>query len=66
MALHFLGGKPWACYRDFDCNILLHSRSQFADETFMQVCQAYDAIHPCIHNHNDVMVANRNGGKCMM
>ncbi|CAI5489812.1 unnamed protein product [Closterium sp. Naga37s-1] len=29
--VHYLGAKPWYCYRDFDCNLLSTER-QFADD----------------------------------
>ncbi|GJP58629.1 hypothetical protein CLOP_g1003 [Closterium sp. NIES-67] len=29
--VHYLGAKPWYCYRDFDCNLLSKER-QFADD----------------------------------
>ncbi|CAI7876134.1 unnamed protein product [Closterium sp. NIES-54] len=28
-ALHFLGKKPWRCYRDFDCNIVMNTHRRF-------------------------------------
>jgi hypothetical protein len=44
MALHFLGAKPWACYRDFDCNFVHRGVAQFADEKFMKVYHEYCII----------------------
>ncbi|GJP53543.1 hypothetical protein CLOM_g12700 [Closterium sp. NIES-68] len=31
-AIHYLGLKPWVCYRDFDCNVLHPTLHNFANE----------------------------------
>ncbi|KAM0992094.1 hypothetical protein ACFX13_010561 [Malus domestica] len=32
-AIHYLGFKPWACYRDYDCNWEGYERSVFASDS---------------------------------
>eukprot|EP00475_Leptophrys_vorax_P043946 TRINITY_DN8627_c0_g1_i2.p1 TRINITY_DN8627_c0_g1~~TRINITY_DN8627_c0_g1_i2.p1 ORF type:complete len:235 (-),score=15.02 TRINITY_DN8627_c0_g1_i2:149-796(-) len=58
-ALHFLGRKPWQCYRDFDCNILWKHRRTFASESaHKRWFQVHDSMPEnlqaiCLPKNND-------------
>lgn len=44
-AVHYLGLKPWMCYRDYDCNWDVESRRVFAcDSAHRRWWQVYDAM----------------------
>lgn len=44
-AIHFLGLKPWMCYRDYDCNWDIKERQDFAsDEAHKKWWQVYDTM----------------------
>ncbi|GAV63167.1 Glyco_transf_8 domain-containing protein [Cephalotus follicularis] len=44
-AIHYLGLKPWMCYRDYDCNWDMKDRHQFAsDSAHKKWWQVYDAM----------------------
>lgn len=44
-AIHFLGLKPWMCYRDYDCNWDMPDRHIFAsDMAHQRWWQVYDAM----------------------
>ncbi|KAJ6757204.1 UDP-GLUCURONATE:XYLAN ALPHA-GLUCURONOSYLTRANSFERASE 5-RELATED [Salix koriyanagi] len=43
--IHFLGLKPWACYRDYDCNWDMVDRHVFAsDSAHRSWWRVYDAM----------------------
>ncbi|KAJ6694306.1 hypothetical protein OIU85_005032 [Salix viminalis] len=43
--IHFLGLKPWACYRDYDCNWDMVDRRVFAsDSAHRSWWRVYDAM----------------------
>ena len=43
--IHFLGLKPWACYKDYDCNWDMVDRHVFASDTaHKRWWQVYDAM----------------------
>ncbi|KAL5156000.1 putative UDP-glucuronate:xylan alpha-glucuronosyltransferase 4 [Glycine soja] len=44
-AVHYLGLKPWMCYRDYDCNWDMQDRHVFAsDSAHRRWWQVYDAM----------------------
>ncbi|BFG36973.1 hypothetical protein CerSpe_232470 [Prunus speciosa] len=44
-AIHYLGKKPWTCYRDYDCNWEANGRSVFAsDSTHRRWWKVYDKM----------------------
>ncbi|XVE62994.1 hypothetical protein DITRI_Ditri06bG0164300 [Diplodiscus trichospermus] len=44
-AIHYLGLKPWMCYRDYDCNWDMKERQIFAsDKAHQKWWQVYDAM----------------------
>ncbi|XP_027932914.1 putative UDP-glucuronate:xylan alpha-glucuronosyltransferase 4 [Vigna unguiculata] len=44
-AVHYLGLKPWMCYRDYDCNWDMQDRRVFAsDSAHKRWWQVYDAM----------------------
>ncbi|WVY93130.1 hypothetical protein V8G54_032218 [Vigna mungo] len=44
-AIHYLGLKPWMCYRDYDCNWDMQDRHIFAsDSAHRRWWQVYDAM----------------------
>ncbi|KAI3852316.1 hypothetical protein MKX03_018961 [Papaver bracteatum] len=44
-AVHFLGFKPWTCYRDYDCNWLRKDHNPFANDMVHQMWwQVYDLM----------------------
>ncbi|OVA05487.1 Glycosyl transferase [Macleaya cordata] len=44
-AIHYLGLKPWVCYRDYDCNWDMLDHHQFAsDSAHRRWWQVYDAM----------------------
>ena len=44
-AIHYLGLKPWMCYKDYDCNWDMVSRHVFAsDSAHKKWWQIYDAM----------------------
>lgn len=44
-ALHYLGVKPWKCYRDYDCNWDIKSYQRFAsDSAHRRWWEVYDAM----------------------
>ena len=44
-AIHYLGLKPWMCYKDYDCNWDMVSRHKFAsDSAHKKWWQVYDAM----------------------
>jgi len=44
-AIHYLGLKPWMCYRDYDCNWDMQDHHVFAsDYAHMRWWQVYDAM----------------------
>ncbi|XVF31323.1 hypothetical protein REPUB_Repub16aG0135800 [Reevesia pubescens] len=44
-AIHYLGLKPWMCYRDYDCNWDIKERQVFAsDEAHQKWWQVYDEM----------------------
>ena len=47
LAVHFVGLKPWFCFRDYDCNWNVPALRQFAsDEAHARWWQAHDAMPP--------------------
>ncbi|CAN6480185.1 unnamed protein product [Victoria cruziana] len=52
--IHFLGIKPWMCYRDYDCNWDIHRQIRFAsDAAHRRWWKAHDAMasqlqRPCL------------------
>ena len=44
-AVHYLGLKPWMCYRDYDCNWDLEDRQIYASDSAHRIWwQVYDAM----------------------
>ncbi|KQJ99881.1 putative UDP-glucuronate:xylan alpha-glucuronosyltransferase 3 isoform X1 [Brachypodium distachyon] len=47
LAVHFVGMKPWFCFRDYDCNWNAAELRQFAsDEAHARWWEAHDAMRP--------------------
>ncbi|KAJ8772053.1 hypothetical protein K2173_027230 [Erythroxylum novogranatense] len=50
--LHFLGLKPWMCYKDYDCNWDMVARHQFAsDSAHKKWWQVYKAMPKELHEY---------------
>ncbi|GLT38290.1 hypothetical protein SLA2020_125470 [Shorea laevis] len=57
-AIHYLGWKPWTCYRDYDCNWDNADRRIFAsDEAHKMWWRVYDAIPEKLRRYCAMTVA---------
>ncbi|KAI5424313.1 hypothetical protein KIW84_030489 [Lathyrus oleraceus] len=67
-AIHYLGVKPWMCYRDYDCNWDLQDHHEFASDSANEVWwQLYDSMPTHLQSYcamtrksNENFVANKN------